>query len=274
MNYRSVYVFVIIIVMVFFCGCSQPTVTIPPATDTSVALTRFTTGVNATLQEMDHTLATAAEVLGRTGIAGPKANVTLEGVVLSSPHAVDAVTISPEGLITAVMPGVYWGVVGTDVGNESYNQLALEERCPLMTPVFPAAEGFNAVSIRRPVTDSTGTFLGLAAVLFDPQELLAYQADHALEGTNYTAWAVDTGGTLIYDRDPSDLVGLNMLTDPAFADYPDLVALVQRIVAEPSGSGTYTFPATNGGPDVVKDAVWATAGLHGTEWRLVVASEE
>ena len=65
----------------------------------------------------------------------------------------------------------------------------------------------------------------------------------------------------------------DMLTDPAFTDYPDLVAFVQKIVAQPDGNGTYTFTPTKGGPAVVKDAVWGTVGLHGTDWRIVVASE-
>ena len=38
-------------------------------------------------------------------------------------------------------------------------------------------------------------------------------------------------------------------------------------------NGTYTFTPTKGGPAVVKDAIWGTVGLHGTEWRIVVASE-
>jgi hypothetical protein len=45
------------------------------------------------------------------------------------------------------------------------------------------------------------------------------------------------------------------------------------MVAEPVGSGTYTFTPTGGGPAVRKDAVWAKVGLHGTEWRLLAAGE-
>jgi len=274
----------LLIALVLAAGCTsapdtmttgpEPTCgTLAAATTTSAALTRLTIGVNATLQEMDAILATAATAMGTTGITGPGANATLALVAATTPYAIDAVSISAEGRIAAVMPEQYWAAVGTYVGNESHNKQALEERRPLMSPVFPAAEGFDAVSLRRPVTDSTGTFLGLATVLFNPQELIADQADNALEGTNYTAWAIDMSSHLIYDRDPAGLVGRDMLTDPAFTDYPDLVAFVQKIMAEPAGNGTYTFTPTKGGPAVVKDAVWGTVGLHGTDWRIVVASE-
>ncbi len=278
------YVSLLVIVIVLAAGCTsapdtrttglEPTCGTPlAATSTSAALARLTIGVNETLQEMDGILATAATAMGTTGITGPGANATLALVAATTPYAIDAVSISADGRIAAVMPEQYWAAVGTSVGNESHNQQALEERRPLMTPVFPAAEGFDAVSLRRPVNDSSGTFLGLATVLFNPQELIADQADKALEGTNYTAWAIDMSSHLIYDRDPAGLVGRDMLTDPAFADYPELVAFVEKIVAEPAGNGTYTFTPTKGGPAVVKDAIWGTVGLHGTEWRIVVASE-
>jgi hypothetical protein len=223
---------------------------------------------------MDLTLSSAATDLGRTGITGPAANATLARLAASSPYAADAVTITPEGRIVAVMPEKYRAAVGADVGNESHNQKALRERRPLMSPLFPAVEGFNAVAIQRPVTDETGGFLGLVSVVFEPQLLLADSADRALAGTNFTAWAMDTDAILIYDRDPSDLVSRSMITDPVYADYPELVALVERMLVEPAGTGTYSFTPTGGGPPVRKEAAWGTAGLHGTEWRLLVARED
>ncbi len=271
----------LVVVIVIAAGCTTPSTppqagppgTPAPASNPSEAVARFTAGTNATLRELDTALAAAAVELAGSGIAGPAANTTLAGLASSSPYAVDAVTISPEGLIAAVMPEKYWGEVGVYVGNESHNRQALEERRPLMTPLFPAAEGFDAVSIRRPVFGAGGSFLGLVSVLVEPQLLLAGQADRALAGTDFTAWAMDTGAILIYDRDPSDLVGRNMITDPAYADYPGLVALVKRMIVEPAGTGTYSFTPTGGGAPVRKEAAWGTAGLHGTEWRLLVARE-
>lgn len=256
-------------------GTPSVTITGPvtPVANLSAALDAFTADVNATLLEMDANVASAATDLGRSGITGPAANATLARLVTSSPHAADAVTISPGGRIAAVMPAQYWGAVGADVGSESHNREALRERRPMLTPVFAAVEGFDAVSIRWPVTDGAGAFLGLVGVVVDPSALLADSANRSLAGTTFTAWAIDTRGLLIYDRDPGDLVGRNMLTDPAFRDYPELVALVRRMTAEPAGTGTYSFTPTGGGPAVRKEAVWGTAGLHGTGWRLLVARE-
>lgn len=279
------YLSLLILALVLSAGCTSTppvsnvtpsftaTSTVPPAENLSTSLARFTADVNATLAEMDANVALAASALGRTGLTGPDANATLAGLAASTPFAADAVTITADGRIAAVMPEQYWGAVGTYVGDESHNQRALQERTPQMTPIFPAAEGFDAVSIRWPVTDGSGTFLGLASVLLEPYRLLADSANRSLAGTRYTAWAMDTDALLIYDRDPSDLVGRNMLTDPAFADYPELQALVKRMVVEPAGNGTYSYTPTGGGAAVLKEAVWGTVGLHGTEWRLLVARE-
>jgi hypothetical protein len=279
------YLFVLIITFVLVLGCvstptpSNTTPTVPTTgpvqtvVNLSTALARFTADANATLQELDSALALATTEFNSTGITGPAANETLAQLANSSPYAVDAVTISADGRIAAAMPTQYWSAIGVYVGNESHNQRALQERIPLMTPIFPAAEGFNAVSVRRPVWNSTGTFLGLATVLLNPSHLLADSANRSLAGTNFTAWAMQTDGLLIYDRDPSNLGGLNLITDPLFANYPELVELAKRIAVEPSGSSTYTFTQTGGGPAVMKEAVWGTVGLHGTEWRLVVARE-
>ncbi len=245
-----------------------------PDADPSATLAGFTTGVNASLQEIDRNLASAATSLGRTGITGPEANATLKYLAASSPHAANAITVTPDGRIAAEAGSPERSsIVGISVADQMHVRQALQERQPLMSAVFPAVEGFDAVVVQRPVTDGKGAFSGLVSVAFDPSRVLAESANRPLAGTEFTAWAMDTQGRLIYDRDPVDLVGRSMISDPAYAGYPDLVALSKRMMAEPSGSGTYTFTATGAGPAVRKDAVWATAGLHGTEWRLLVARE-
>jgi hypothetical protein len=222
---------------------------------------------------MDTALESAAVDLGRTGLSGPEADAVLARLAAASPYATDAVVIGADGRIADAMPEQYRSGVGAYVGNESHNQQALAERRPQMTPVFRAVEGFDAVSIRRPVTGANGTFLGLVSLIVDPAVLLDAHADRVLADTNLTAWAIQTDGRLIYDSDPGGLVGLNMTSDPAFAPYPELVALAQRMTVEPEGTGSYAFAQPGGGPTRREEAAWATAGLYGTGWRLLIARE-
>jgi hypothetical protein len=239
----------------------------------TAAAAGFAFAVNASLERMDAAIASAAVELGRTGLASPEADAVLARLAAASPYATDAVTIGADGRIAAAMPDQYRSGVGAYVGNESHNRQALAGRRAQMTPVFRAIEGFDAVSIRRPVAGANGTFLGLVSLVVDPARLLDTHADRVLANTNLTAWAIQTDGRLIYDSDPGGLVGLNMTSDPAFATYPELVALAQRMTLEPEGTGLYAFAQPGGGPARRMEAAWATAGIHGTGWRLLVARE-
>lgn len=263
---------------VLSAGCSSappdgtpfvPTTGVPPVdADPSAVLAMFVGDVNTTLEEMDRNAASAAAELGATGLSGDGANASLTRLAASSPYAIDAVTITPDGRIAAAMPAEYGAAVGTHVGNQSHVQRGLADRRPLMSEVFRAVEGSEASVIQYPVTGGDGAFLGLVSIVFEPGLLLADRADRALSGTALRAWAMAPDGRVIYDPDPAR-VGRNAITDPAYASFPEFVAAARRIGAEPAGSGAYSFTPP-GGATVKQEAHWATAGLHGTEWRVVV----
>jgi hypothetical protein len=236
--------------------------------DPAVVLSTLVADVNATLAEIDGSVASAAGELGATGLAGPGANATLARLAASSPYAADAVTITPDGRIAAAMPGEFGASVGANVGNQSHVQRGLAERRPLMSEVFRAVEGFDAVTVQRPVTGADGAFLGLISAVVEPDLLLADRSDRAVAGTTLVAWAMAPDGRVIYDRDPAR-IGRNVITDPAYAGYPEFVAMAKRIGAEPVGSGSYTLTPP-GGSAVKQTVSWGTAGLHGTPWRIVV----
>ena len=249
-----------------------PTTGAPVAdADPSAALSRLAADVNATLEETDRNVASAAAELGSTGLAGPGANATLSRLAASSPYAADAVTIGLDGRIAAAMPEEFGAAIGASVANQSHVQRGLADRRPLMSDVFRAVEGFDAIVVQHPVTGSDGTFLGLVSAVVEPDLLLADRADRAIAGTTLAVWVMTPDGRLIYDRDTAR-IGRNVITDPAYAGYPEFVAMAKRIGAEPAGSGSYTLTPPSGAT-VRQSVVWTTAGLHGTGWRVVVARE-
>lgn len=236
--------------------------------DPSTVLARLAADVNTTLEEIDRNVAGAASALGPTGLSGQEANATLARLAAASPHIADAVTITSDGRITAAMPAEYGGAVGADVSGQPHVQRGLAERRPLMSEVFRAVEGFDAVTVQHPVLAGDGTVLGLVSAVVEPDLLLADRSDRAIAGTPFTAWAMAPDGRLIYDADPAR-IGRNVITDPAYAGFPEFTAFARRIATEPSGNGSYTL-SPPGGATVRQEAVWATAGLHGTAWRVVV----
>jgi hypothetical protein len=83
-------------------------------------------------------------------------------------------------------------------------------------------------------------------------------------------WVMDSDGLILYDPDAAQM-GTNLFMDPLYQPYAQLLSLGRRIAAQPSGSGSYEFLARGSNVAILKDATWESAGLHGTEWRLVAA---
>lgn len=274
---RPILVCLLLALAAAAAGCSSspdgqtfvpPTGTAVPDAEPSAVLARLVADTNTTLEEIDRNVANAAGTLAMAGLTGDDANATLARLAASSPHVADAVTVTTGGRIAAAMPEEYGAVVGADVSNQSHVQRGLAGRLPLMSEVFRAAEGFDAVVVQRPVVQSDGTFLGLVSAVVEPDLLLADRSDRAIAGAALTAWAMAPDGRVVYDRDPAR-VGRNAITDPAYAGYPEFVAMARRIATEPAGSGSYTLTPA-GGATVRQEAVWATAGLDGAAWRIVV----
>lgn len=240
--------------------------------DPSTVLAAIVGDVNTTLIEMDANVATAAAELGRVGLSGPDANASLERVAAFSPHVADAISIDPAGRVVAAMPVEYSRMIGTSLENQTHVQEVMKGRRPLLSPVFTAIEGFDAAVLQHPVSGTDGSFRGIVSVAFDPSMLLADRIDRSVSGTTLTAWAMQTDGRVLFDPD-LDEIGKNVLTDPSYASHTELLELARRMAAEPSGSGTYSFNATGGGPVVTKQATWGTAGIHETGWRVVVVRE-
>jgi polar amino acid transport system substrate-binding protein len=261
----------LILTFVFTSGCISAPI-VPEDPDSEDTLTAFAIGVNASLKEIDRDLMTAADRLSRSGITGREANETLDWLASRSPNGSSVITITTEGRIAAAMPERYGGAIGIDIGSQEHVRQSLLERGPLVSPVFSTVEGFDAVAIQRPVVDSTGVLIGLVSLAFDPALLLAEDADRALSGTNSTAWAAETNGRVIFDRTRGDVVGRNLLVDPAPANESGLAMLAKRITAEPVGQGSYSFVSSDGAV-TPKNVLWGTAGIHGREWRLVMVRD-
>ena len=93
-----------------------------------------------------------------------------------------------------------------------------------------------------------------------------------LEGTGIALNVMQLDGLTIYDSEGAD-TGKNLLADPSFQPYKELVELGARIAAQESGSSSYTFINHETGEPVKKQAFWVSVGLHGTAWRLVSVQE-
>ena len=131
-------------------------------------------------------------------------------------------------------------------------------------------EGFYGVVMVAPIFNANGTFAGSLSLVIQPGELLKSVIAPALEETTYSMWAMQTNGTLLYDPDPVQQ-GKNLFTDPIYVNYPTVQAFTRHVADEQAGYGTYEYHQdTVAGNFVSKEAFWVTAGIYGTQWRLVI----
>jgi len=79
-------------------------------------------------------------------------------------------------------------------------------------------------------------------------------------------------GMVIYCTTGTE-TGKNVLTDPSYKDFPDLIAQAVKIAAQKTGTGGYVYPDEATGRLMKKTIYWTSIGLHGTEWRIVSIAE-
>ncbi|NTU43867.1 MAG: hypothetical protein HGA78_12625 [Nitrospirales bacterium] len=84
---------------------------------------------------------------------------------------------------------------------------------------------------------------------------------------------MDKDGRILYDPD-ADEIGRNLFSDPLYQPYHQLIDFGREVIRKSSGKGGYTFLGAGLTKPVKKEAHWATIGLFGTEWRMVVIHEQ
>jgi hypothetical protein len=272
--------FIVILVVVAATGCTSAPHPIPAGPPPSQAhqsssIEQFLDIIIPQLQTRldiaDEEVNITARVLGITGVTGHASDVALLSLVTSDPWFIDAVTVSPDGTIVAVMPAEYQGVVGEDISNQSHIVTILKDQEPALSPIFTTVEGFVSAAIAYPVFSPGGELTGGVSAPFDPALLIGPVISHTVNGTPYSVTVTQTDGLILFDTDPSQ-IGKSP-DDPIYAQFPELKAVMQRSMIEPQGNGTYTFTKPGTNQMVRKEAVWSTISLHGTGWRVIVQEQ-
>ena len=122
--------------------------------------------------------------LSATGLEGTNSRKVLQNLITSSHHIAEAVTISPEGKIVTAEPAIYSGSEGADISKQEAAVRFLKTKSPLLSPVFPLVEGFDAFIILYPVFSPPRTFIGGISVSIKPVDFLEAVISPKLKGTN------------------------------------------------------------------------------------------
>lgn len=222
--------------------------------------------IDSTLAEIDTDIKAAAKALSATDLKGDAARKILNDLRKYRPYVIDCSIIDANGVKITVEPAEYKQYEGANRSDLQHVISLLKNKKPIMSNVYHSAEDIHAVTIGYPIFSDKGEFLGAVRMLIRHEDFLM----PLVEDKPCKIWVMQKNGLIVYDADPEE-IGKNMFSDPMFSPFEDLISFSKTVVSSKSGAGSYSFYA-----DVLKDkklaekiAAWDTAGLYGTEWRVI-----
>ncbi|RPJ63931.1 MAG: hypothetical protein EHM12_01015 [Dehalococcoidia bacterium] len=228
------------------------------------------------LSNLNNTIAEAAKNISKSGVQGEETLKILNGVCKKYSYLVDCTVSDPYGKIISAAPDSYRRFEGTDTATTETSKKFFAEsakiRKPMLSTIFRAVEDIDGVVLVWPVITEQEELLGYVSALFKPEDLLEGTVSSAAKIRAIKVNVNQVDGTTIYCSNGTE-TGKNLFTDERYKAYPDLLTMGERMKVQKSGSATYTFPSDKTGQPVKKTGVWATIGLHDTEWRILSMAE-
>jgi hypothetical protein len=257
------------ILIVVTIGCAGPVKNVKQLESATVNMGKM---LQSKLSNLDNALSDAGVRMAKTGLTGDGAREILEGLCKKYPYLVDCAVQDNRGTMVTLAPESarqYEGI------NTSKNEVSTEffaNKVPQLSVLFKAVQGFDSIVVVQPVFTEKGELLGSVSGLFKPESLLEPVIKPQAEARAIKVNVLQTDGLCIYCSNGTE-TGKNLFTDPAYKDYPELVAQGANIVKQKSGTCTFTYPSVITGQRVKKTACWTSVGLHDTEWRIMSIAE-
>jgi hypothetical protein len=255
------------IFLLFFCFISVVS-TADAANQPPLVLVTAQQQVTAAFNRLDSGLKKAAGELGQTGITGDAARQILAATCHDFDYAIDCSAIDVKGRIITVEPTDYRKFEGKDISDQEQVKRLLTTKKPVLSSVFRAVEGYDAIDVEYPIFRADTNFIGSISILFKSEKFLGDIIKPLVKGGAMDIWVMETAGRVIYEADPS-LVGQNLFTSPRYQPFEQLVGLGREIAKKPQGDATYQFKPVSTDQMVTNNAYWQSVSLYGTDWRLV-----
>jgi len=174
------------------------------------------------------------------------------------------------GVILASHP--FSGAEGSDISGQRHVREILRDHRPVVSDVFRAVQGFDAVALHVPVFKGT-TFKGSIAVVINFENLAKRYLDVIRIGETGDAWVISRDAKLLYTLIPG-LIGRSALE--SFVAFPSLTAMIGEMLQGREGAATFTSDRIRDRTvaPIRKYAVFVPIKLGSTFWSVVVASSE
>ena len=162
--------------------------------------------------------------------------------------------------------------VGTDISGQNHIRQLLRDHKPVVSDVFRAVEGFNAVALHVPVFKG-GEFRGSIGILINFQSIAHRYLEVIKIGETGSAWVISRDGTKLYSPVPGQ-TGKSVFDD--VKEFPSLTATVDGMLKGGEGTATYTFDRIGERKvePVTKYAAYMPVHVGDTFWSIAVNSAE
>ena len=261
------------VLIVMTAGCAGP---VKNEKQLQSATENLRSILQSKLLNLDNAVSAAAEKIAKSGLQGEETWGILNGLCKKYPYLLNCSAADPQGKMITVAPEQYRRYEGTDTANTEASKKFFaefsENKKPMLSNVFRAVEGTDAVVLVWPVVTEKGELLGVVSALFKPKSLMDETIAPQAEVVALKVNVMQLDGMVIYCTTGTE-TGKNVLTDPSYKDFPDLIAQAVKIAAQKTGTGGYVYPDEATGRLMKKTIYWTSIGLHGTEWRIVSIAE-
>jgi PAS domain S-box-containing protein len=162
--------------------------------------------------------------------------------------------------------------VGTDISDQEHVRELLRDHKPVISDVFRAVEGFDAVALHVPIFRGS-VFKGSIGILINFEILAKRYLDVIKIGETGYAWVVSRDGTQLY----SPISGFNgKSVFETIKDSPSLTAMVTDMLKGHEGTATYTVDriVDQSARHIREYAVFMPVHVGSTFWSIAVASAE
>jgi hypothetical protein len=264
-KYRQILIMVLTVAfLIFSAGSAFAERKMPPVLD------KIKADMNSLLVSIDKDLSAAAKNLGKTGLNSQGARDELKKLCSRHSFIIDCCTVDAEGKIIAVEPALYKASQGKDISKQEQIIRIRKTKKPVMSKLFFAIEGMDALDYEFPVFDGKGKFIGSVSILIDSEKMFTGIIEPVGKGVPADFWVIQTDGRLLYDPDREE-IGRSMLTDPVYTSHSMLIKAVKKIVSTSEGKFSFDFKGLDVSKPAQIEAQWTTVLCQGTPWRIVAS---
>jgi two-component system, cell cycle sensor histidine kinase and response regulator CckA len=162
--------------------------------------------------------------------------------------------------------------IGSNISQQDHIREIMRTHKPVVSNVFPAVQGYDAVALHVPVFKNK-SYQGTIAVIINFQALAKrYLEDIKIGNTGY-AWVISRDGTELYCPVPGH-TGKSVFEN--CKDFSSILIMAEDMLKSHQGLAVYTFDKIRGEEIAIvkKHAVYMPINLGSNFWSIVVASSE